>query len=145
MTTQLETLQQLYEAYTQKARTVLANKKFGEGLFGFGGKAADDPCHMQFVADVRALLENDLPTDDAALCELLTWMLHMADGYDKIPSIYWTLIAAQGAALPLIPRLAPTDAAALHDSYKRAYNRWSLLPVQSDILRQLDKARKAKR
>lgn len=145
MTAQLEQLQQLYDAYIQEAMTAEAQKKFGDGLFGFGNKPANLPFHEKFVLDVRALLADWVPESAEALQELLTWVFHMADGRDQVPSIYWTLVAAQSAVIPLIPRLAPQQAETLYEAYKRNTRSWNRLPVQSDILKLLDKARKARK
>lgn len=147
MTEALQQLQQLYQAYIEEARAVETNTAFGKGLFGMGPKAADDPCHMRFIRTMQeqlAALGNDEGMDSAALRELLAWLFHTPLEHEKVLSIYWTLIAAQSAAKPLIPRLSPQDAAALCESYKRENKRWSLLPVQKDVLTLLEQARKGK-
>lgn len=147
MTHQQEQLQQLYEAYIEQAEAAEARKKFGDGFFGLGTKAADDPCHERFVADVRELLLTVTPEamDSAALRTLLSWFFSLPAAHERLASIYWTLIAAQSAALPLIPRLEPQDAATLHEDFKRRYRSWNRLPVQEEILRLLDKAQKQRK
>ena len=46
----------LCEAYLEAARQVERTHRPLDGMFGFGQKTADAPCHSRFLSDLEALL-----------------------------------------------------------------------------------------
>ena len=45
----------LYEAYLEKAMDVELKHNPADGIFGFGRKTSDDPCHEKFAEDLKAV------------------------------------------------------------------------------------------
>lgn len=141
-TTPLEQVTQLYQAYTEQVASLEANRKFGQGILGFGGRVSDHPCHDQFF---RALHEMTAafvqagisPQDARAVVEKI---LREPRRETEGPSTFWMMIAAQGAARALIPSLEKEDAKALLDWYLQAYRKRERLPVQLQVIKDLEKA-----
>ena len=52
----LARLEALYAGYLKTVQELEDNRKLGEGMFGFKGGPADNPCHDRFAEDLRALL-----------------------------------------------------------------------------------------
>ena len=48
----------LYEAYLEKAMDVELKHNPADGIFGFGRKTSDDPCHEKFAEDLKAALKD---------------------------------------------------------------------------------------
>ncbi|MCR5089506.1 MAG: hypothetical protein K6C08_08350 [Oscillospiraceae bacterium] len=133
-----------YETYLEQALTAERNRKPGEGLFGFGKKPADDPCHDRFVADLEAMLTEfgeTAPSSEETAGVLRR--MYEAPRINREPqSAYWVLLAVQKLTLPLIERLDSEDTAKLLEYYRKAYPRRERLPVQDQILAALKKQKK---
>ena len=123
----IESLKELYGEYLEKAFEVERNRKPGEGIFGFGKKPSDDPCHQRFLADLKDWLErfDGEEPDSASVREVLRVIFHAPKENSEPTSAYWILIAAQSLTKELIPRLSRTDADALSAEYAAEYNRQS--------------------
>ena len=93
----IESLQGLYDEYLEKAITVERNRRPGEGIFGFGKKPSDDPCHARFLEDLKDWLEafRGGEPDSGEAREVLTLIYRAAKENPEPPSAYWVLIAAQ--------------------------------------------------
>lgn len=138
----VDELRAIYAQYLEEAQGLEKKRRFGDGLFGFGRRPADHPCHERLVEDVtgavRAMAEEGSPELAAALD-----LICDAPGeHPDPPSIHWTLVAAQGAMLAAIPALTPAEAAALRGRFAAAHPRSRRMPVEEEILRALEKAEK---
>lgn len=144
MDTPLMEIEALYQAYVDKALQLEREKQPGQGLLGFGAKPADDPCHAAFVETVKetaaAFARQEMAPEDVKA--VVGFMLHTPHMYREPQSLYWTLIAAQGAALPLIHGLTKEDAEQLQRKFARDVRPWQRLPVQKEIFRALEKRKK---
>lgn len=141
-TTPLEQVTQLYQAYTEQVAALEANRKFGQGIMGFGGRVSDHPCHDQFFRSLHELTaafgrDGISPEDARAVVEkILREPRRDAEGR----SVFWMMIAAHGAAQALIPSLKREDAEALLAWYAQAYRKRERLPVQTQVIKALEKA-----
>lgn len=144
MDTPLMEMQALYQAYVDKALKLEQERQPGQGLLGFGAKPADDPCHEIFVQQMKetasAFARQGLPSQDVQA--MIGFMLHAPHMYREPQSVYWTLVAAQAAALPLIERIGKEDAARLQQKFARDFRPWQRLPVQKEVFRALEKRKK---
>lgn len=69
MTTRNE-IETLYAQYLEQAVNAEQNRRLTDGMFGFGKKPADDPCHTQFIEALQQILQEyaqNEPDDAAAL------------------------------------------------------------------------------
>ncbi len=138
-----ERLRALIGAYLEEVRAVERSKSPFAGAFGMKGGPADDPCHDRFAAALDALLEEAAeaepePSEVRALLEQI-----LAPPPKDCPrSAYWMLLAVQGAAERLVPALNREDARVLLERYRADYPRYQRLPVQTKILRLLDRRAK---
>ena len=144
MTVRIE-IENLYQQYLEQADKAEKNRKMGEGLFGFGKKPSDDPCHTQFFEALQAIMQSyaESKPDSAELKEILAMIFRKPTEHRETASVYWMLLAAQGTTLSLIPLLLPEDAAELEKEYGKLYRRWERLPVQKDICKALKQAASA--
>ncbi len=131
----LNALQALYKDYIEKALAAEKNRKPADGLFGFGKKAADDPCHEQFSESVETELKAFAETspDSAEVRCVLEFMFQTPTAHQEPVSIYWMLEAVQGFAIPLIEKLSPQDAKRLKELYGSLYPRLQRLPIQNQV------------
>ena len=140
----LERIRQLYQDYVAEIKRLEANRKPGEGLLGIGKGPADDPCNDRFAEE----LETELSTfgsqspDPEHVCAVLEMMYRFPLEYRELKTAYWMLLAVQGPTLELIPALSAGEAEALWHWYGEAYPRWDRLPVQKQVLKRLNAARK---
>ncbi|MBR0172475.1 MAG: hypothetical protein IJQ21_06755 [Lachnospiraceae bacterium] len=135
---ELETLYQDYLAAAQRAEQ--ARRPF-DGIFGFGKKASDDPCHEDFYRQLEALLERfaESRPESGTVKGVLSRICEAPDG-DGIPkSAYWVLIAAQGLTLKLVPFLSAEDAGAVLETCRKTACFRNPLPAQKEVLRALNR------
>lgn len=137
MSTVLEEVTSLYEAYLDEFHRLEQDRKPFEGAFGFGGGPKDYPCHEKFAQDLEKLLY-DLtaqgPTSGQA-AEVLRYIYCGAPSrWGAETTVYWMLLAVQGSTLGLIERLNAADAGTLYDTYRDLYPRRQRLPVQGKVL-----------
>ena len=140
----LNDVRQLYQQYLEQAMKAEQNQKLTDGMFGFGKRAADDPCHTAFnesLQDMMAQFADEKP-DSTATAEVLAYIYRMPTEHQNPLSIYWMLIAAHGTTEKLIGHLTPKDASVLLTEYGNLYRRWERLPVQKNIYRALKEAAK---
>ena len=140
----VEEISLLYDRYLEDAARAEREQKPGEGLFGFGKRPQDAPCHEHFVSDLGTALNVIAESEpDSTFLRSILGMIYDAPKTRPAPkSAYWMLIAVHGLTLPLIPLLSPEDAAALSLSYAAAFPRRERLPVQKQVLDSLKKAEK---
>lgn len=139
-----QTLQSLYESYLAEALRVEKARKPGEGIFGIGKKPSDDPCHDQFVSDLRLWLDRfrQSEPDSKDVLTVLRLIYFAPKEHPEPKSSFWMLIAVHGLTADLIPLLNRSDASALVKEYSAAYKRWERLPAQAQILSALKQAAK---
>ena len=141
-----EDLTALYDGYLREAMQAEQEQKPFDGLFGFGKKAADDPCHDRFAANLKEWLEafGEEKLDSSEIREVLSLIYRAPKKYPDPKSSFWMLIAVQSLTLGLIPKLSESDARALVGEFAGLYKRWERLPVQKQILDALIRAEKQK-
>lgn len=144
VTAGLEELRRLYEEYIVEAREARAKLKYFEGVFGFGRKSSDDPCHSRFMEAFEELMNAVAAEglDSAELREMLAY-IYRAPAENREPqAVYWMFMAVHGLTLELAGQLSREDAEALWSEYRKVYPRWERLPAQKKVLSALDAARK---
>ena len=132
-------LEKLYADYLKTVQDLEDNRKLGEGMFGFKGGPADNPCHDRFAADLRALLEDFAAQEPASadVREVMSWIFDAPKRFPRPRTASWMLLAVHGLTAPLIERLSPEDAQALYTDYTGRYKRWERLPNQIELLKRL--------
>ena len=141
METWLSRLEALYQNYLQTVRELEKNRRIGDGLFGLRPGPADDPCHDRFAADLDALLKDFAASspDSAACAAVLRYLFTAPEAWRDLKSAYWMLIAVQGLGAGLIESLNAADAGELEALYAGRYPRRERLPVQTQILKKLQR------
>ena len=137
-----EELETLCMNYLGEAEQVERARRPGDGLFGFGKKPADDPCHDRFAADIKQWLDDFRRSkpDSAEIRGVLEFVYCAPKNHPEPKSAYWMLIAVQSLTKELIPMLNRTDAAALAEAYTGLYKRRERMPAQKQLLDALNKA-----
>ena len=127
----------LYEAYLEKAMDVELKHNPADGIFGFGRKTSDDPCHEKFAEDLKAALK-----DFGEVREVLAFIYRAPIEHPQPLCSFWMLNAAHGFTKDLIPRLSREDAAVLRKQYGGDYKFWNRLPAQQELFAALRRAEK---
>ena len=145
METWLARLEALYQNYLQTVQELEKNRRIGDGLFGLRPGPADDPCHDRFAADLDALLKDFAASspDSAACAAVLRYLFKAPEAWRDLKSAYWMLIAVQGLGAGLIDNLSAADAEGLEALYAARYPRRERLPVQTQILKKLQRQARA--
>ena len=142
----MEELERLYAEYLAEARRAEANRRPLDGMFGFGRKSGDDPCHERFAQELEALLKAAAEKGVASgeLRGMLAYIYRAPKENREPLAAYWMLMAVHSLTPELAGRLCREDAQALWEEYQTAYPRRDRLPAQKKVLAALDAARKGK-
>ena len=141
METCLARLEALYRDYIETVRELERNRKIGDGLFGLRPGPEDDPCHDRFAAELDALLRDFAAASPGSedCAAVLRYLFTAPEAWRELKSAYWMLIAVQGLGAGLIERLNAADAGELEALYAARWPRRERLPVQTQILKQLQR------
>ena len=131
-------LQQAYTDYRQELAEAERKQKPTDGLLGFGKKPGDDACHELMDRQAAALLEQLAQDPGAAEIPDVMRLVFAAGADASWPGYaHWALLAVQRHILPLIPRLAPAEAAELSRLYDGLCPKRERMPVQKQIAKAL--------
>lgn len=135
----LTDIQELYLQYLDAAIHAEQERRVTDGMFGIGKKASDDPCHTAFPEQLESMLHQFAAQkpDSEAVTGVLSYIYQIPVLHREPQSAFWMLIAVHGLSKELIPCLNKQDAAALCKEYCKTYRKWERLPVQKEVIRQL--------
>ena len=142
--TAVNTLLACMENYNEAVKKMTAKLRPGDGLLGFGRDPKRDPCHMEFYEAVgeavgRMVQAGLSPAQaEEAVRYLLT--LYQEERYHSLTGPMRE--AVQGHARALVPLLEPSAARALALWYGKVYPRHRRLPVQNQLLKDLERRAK---
>lgn len=139
---EIKDFQNLYSEYLEAALKAEQNRRITDGMFGFGKKPDDDPCHAAFpdaMKELAAQFQKQNP-DSGSVYEVLSYLYMLPREHREPNSAYWMLIAVAGLTKDLIPRLSAQDAFRLYEEYRKLFRRWERLPVQKEIIQLLKAA-----
>ena len=135
------TLRGCMEEYDRAVRKMAAKLRPGDGLLGFGRDPKRDPSHMDFYESVGEavgqMAREGLFPEAAEEAARYLMTLYLEEEYHSLTQPMRE--AVQGHIRPLVPFLAPETARELAAWYARAYPRRLRLPVQSQLLRELER------
>lgn len=139
MGTGIETISSVYEAYFEDIQQLRASLKPTDGLLGFGKNPASDPCHGVFAEGLEKALTElvRLRPGEETAAEVLRYIFTAPRAHEEDKLSYWMLIAVHGMAGELVSFLSPTAAAELLGLYERQYPKYTLLPAQQQVLKNL--------
>ena len=94
----LARLERLYGDYLKTVQDLEDSRKLGEGMFGFKGGPADNPCHDRFVDELRALLEDFAAQEPASadVREVMRWIFDAPKRFPRPKTASWMLLAVHG-------------------------------------------------
>ncbi len=135
----MDELKRLYEDYLKNVQTAAAEMRPGDGLFGFGRKLSDDPCHDAFIATMEQYLDRiSVDAVPEKVYEVLSFIYKAPITYQNVDiSVFGMMQAIHGLTLPLIPCLSSQDASILKSWYESVYSNGERLPVQNQVLNAL--------
>ena len=129
------------ERYNEAIRKVVGELKPGDGLLGFGRDPKRDPCHMEFYnavgETVRQMVQDGLSPAEAE--ETARFLMTLAQEGRYFSLTQPMREAVQGHARILVPLLEPETAEKMAAWYAKAYPRRRRLPVQSQLLKDLER------
>lgn len=131
----LSDFKSLYASYLSEAAD--AEREAGPlgGLWGYGTRAADHPCHNRFANRTQSLL-GDFALENHPSSEVRDVLAYVYDApleNKKFLSSFWMLTAVHGMTLDLIPLLNGEDAHSLWIRYANCFPRRDRLPVQERV------------
>ena len=133
-----EQLQSILEQYRADIDHLEKTRKPTDGLLGFGKKPGDDACHELMDRQAAALLEQLAQDPGTAEIPDVMRLVFTAGADASWPGYaHWALLAVQRHILPLIPRLAPAEAAELSRLYDGLCPKRERMPVQKQIAKAL--------
>ena len=135
----LKQLREIYGAYIEKTVQLQKDRKLLQGVFGFGGRLGDDPCHAQFAEDVAAAVADVTAEEAAAVME---YVLKTPEQHKDNGLAYWMLLAVHGKVSTVADKLSTESASALLTWDEKQYPKRMRLPVQKELLKQLKAAAK---
>lgn len=139
---EIEDFRELCSQYLAAAVKAEQNRRITDGMFGFGKKPADDPCHAAFLdamKELAAQYQKQIP-DSGSVYDVLSYLYTLPAENREPNSAYWMLIAVAGLTKDLIPMLSTQDASRLYAEYCKIFRRWERLPVQKEIVQLLKAA-----
>ena len=126
--------------YGEKVRDLEKNRRFFDGVLGFGKHPSDDPCHEVLDRKAESLAaragEGADPEDRE---NLILAVLAAAAEYEGPEYARLMLCAAQRHLEPLIPRMDPAARAEAARWYEKTYPRRGRMPVQEALLKKMKK------
>lgn len=135
----IETIKALYGQYCEEVELLLKEAKPFAGMFGLGSGPKDAPCHAGFIAklgqETERMAQEPVSAEEAA--EVVRYLLSLQDSCEKEGLMYWTCMAAHGAALPLIPLLSTAGAADILEMYNSNVPRRMRMPLQDRVMKSL--------
>ena len=137
-----ERFQAVMDHYLDELEKAGKNRKFGDGLFGFGRRPGDDPCHEAMDRQVAELAE-ELAADEGVQPEetaAFVQAVFEAEGSRQWKeAARWAVLAIQRHGIPLITRMSEEDRRRLGTWYENTYPRRQRLPIQKQIVKELQK------
>lgn len=131
-------LQGILDTYGEELEAAGKKRKAASGIFGFGPKPGDDPCHEKADRAVQTLLEQLAGENDPETAGQVVDGLFRAEAERKWPAdAQIMMIALQRHALPLLEQLPPEKKRELQAWYEKRYKRSQRLPLQKTILKLL--------
>ena len=140
MSSYADKFREIMDQYEASLQALDSRSRPGDGIFGFGRKKADDPCHDAMDQAVEALLAR-LAADPEAAPEapgLLRLLLEAESARPWPDHARWMLMASQRHGMLLVPLLSPRDAAEIAARYAALYSRFDRFPAQQALLKALN-------
>ncbi len=137
-------LREILAEYAKSVDELERKKKPFDGIFGFGRRPADDPCHDLMDRRVEELTQRaagEMPGEDgeiraadtAETDELAEALFRSARAYHGPVYAGVALVAIQRHGMKLIPRMSGEARRALAEWYGKEYPRRMRFPVQEEI------------
>ena len=141
MSVYTERFQGIMEQYSEALEKAGKTRRLAGGLFGLGGGPGDDPCHDAMDKQVGELAEQFLADEDALeeAALLVSDILKAEKSREWTPAAKWAVLAIQRYTIPLIPEIGPEDRKELAAWYTDAYPKRQRLPIQKQIVKELEK------
>ena len=120
----------------------VANIRVASTFFTQKRPFADDPVHVQALADLKVLAENVASsiTTSPAEGESLARVTRLVLGKKDINQPeYWPLVSLEGLAKPWLKALTRTDLEAISKAYFQVNPRFSCLPNQREIRKEFER------
>ena len=137
----LEKITSATDEYIETTKRLIANRKFGEGIFGFNDTAKNDPCHINYFNFIEKTIneasESGLSSENAEEIAEFLLKAHAETNCNDLAA--WMLIVIQKLALQLIPLLSKAKKEDLLAWYCSYVPRLQRLPIQNDIVKALKK------
>ena len=134
-------LKTLTEKYISTTEALLADKKFGEGIFGMPDRSKSDPCHVNYFNAVKDVIEKvvaaGLSRTDAD--DIAEFLLRGNASHPCNNLASWMIMAVEQFSLQIIPFMSDSCKDDLSRFYSKKYPRLQRIPFQQQIVKALKK------
>jgi hypothetical protein len=140
-TTAITQIEKIYTEYIAAVKKIKSERKFTDGLMGFGTREDSFPCHNEFIEK----LKNELNTiaqntpSQAEAAEVLKYIYEAPIKNKGFQSAYWMMMAAHSVTECLFPLISDEQALEIAKWYAEIYPKWERLPAQDKVLKALRK------
>lgn len=137
----------IYAEYVSDVEKIKSERKFTEGLMGFGTREDSYPCHDDFIqklSDELSAIAHSTPTQNEA-AEVLRYIYEAPLNYKERQSVYWMIMAAHSLTECLFSLISDELALEIARWYAEAYPSCERLPVQNRILKILQNRSKERK
>lgn len=136
----MDELKVLYANYAEKAEQVRKKASPLAGFLGFGDDPKRHGCHDAFYEAAEQWVRDfaDTNPNTEEITAVVKWLLEEPNNH-RDRECYWYMFAAQGLAMPLIPKLPQDVCGEFYDWYGTAYPVQERMPVQQQVYKLLQK------
>ena len=141
MSNYTDRFREIMTGYKEELEKSRKNRKITSGIFGFGGGPGDDPCHDAMDKQVGGLTAEiaEETVESEEISELVTAILREEKNREWSESAKWSVIAIQRYTIPLIPKIPADRKKEIDAWYEKAYPKRMRLPIQRQIVKELNK------
>ena len=134
-------LKTITEEYISTTEALLADKKFGEGIFGMPDRSKSDPCHVNYFNAVKDVIEKAVAAGlSPAEADDITEFLLRGNASQPCNNLAsWMIIAVEQFAMQTIPFISRSKKEELFQYYSKKNPRLQRMPFQQQIVKALKK------
>lgn len=134
-------LKTLTEQYISTTEALLADKKFGEGIFGTPDRSKSDPCHVNYFNAVKDIIEKAVSDglSQADADDITEFLLRENASQPSNNLASWMIMAVEQFSLQTIPFISDSLKDDLCHYYSKKYPRLQRIPFQQQIIKALKK------
>lgn len=134
-------IEKVYSEYISAVETIKSNRKFSDGLMGFGKREDSYSCHDEFyqkLNDEVLAITKDMQSQSEVF-DVIMFIFQAPIKNKNNTSVYWMMMAAHSLTENLFSIISGNQAAELFRWYNHTYPHYERMPNQDKMLKVLKK------